>query len=235
VVLGAILAARLARGPDQANDPDPPGPAVAVPLRATMSVVVWKKADTSRGLAVDDPKALPLEAGDYMRVEAEVSRPAYLYAVYLDAAGAASPMYPWRHYDWAARPDEARRSRLALPEDPAADGTRLGPGPSGVETALVFARDEPLSAADNEAVRRLFAGARPQGKFDPLRGTVWLRLDADGTIGGAFTNDRDRGRPEQAEAGRVEDPVQRVGRLLRTDLRGLAPTAHAVCYPFRGQ
>jgi serine/threonine protein kinase len=202
--------------------------------RTTLNVSVWKKADTTRALSLDDARALPLEPGDFVRVEADTTQPAYLYALYLDAAGEAAPMYPWQHYDWSARPTEAARSQLALPEDLTKDGMKLGAGPSGIETILVFARNEPLSASENERLIAALAKSPQQQKFDPLRGTAWLRLEPSGTMAGSFSSERDRGRPQEATAGQVEDAVQRIRRLLQNELRSIATSAHAACYPFKG-
>src|SRR5205814_1505706 len=91
-------------------------------FRLRLGVRVWKKDRPDRGLGIDDAGALPLRAGDYLRIEAAVSRPAYLYVVYLDAEGVASGLFPWRKYAWNDRPEERKRSALNLPEDPVKDG-----------------------------------------------------------------------------------------------------------------
>jgi hypothetical protein len=76
----------------------------------------------------------------------------------------------------------------------------------------------------------LLSGPAQQGRFDPLRGAVWL--------GGAeerFTVAADRGRPATDAASAVADPVERLRRLLRTELAGLAEASRGVCYPFAGR
>src|SRR5205807_311615 len=75
----------------QPDGPAPPGPKDPLPPLAVkrLDIRVWKKQDTTNSLRVDDPRALPLRAGDYLRVEAELNRPAYLYLLYLDARGEA--------------------------------------------------------------------------------------------------------------------------------------------------
>ncbi len=201
------------------------------PLAAKLDVRVWKKADTSRGLALNEAGALPLRAGDWMRIEAEVDRPAYLYVIYLDAQGKASPMYPWRKYDWDDRPAERPVASLHLPENPLVDAAPLDPGPSGIESVVLLARPTPLSPEDHLTLVRLFDTVPQQGRFDPLRGAVWLEA------GGAerFGHDQDRGRPNLDAARQVQDPVERMRSLLRGELRSLSPAGRAVCYPFQGQ
>jgi hypothetical protein len=194
-----------------------------------VDVRVWKKADTSKGLTLGDAEALPLRAGDWMRVEAQSNRPAYLYVIYLDAQGEGSPLFPWREYDWNNRPAEEKRTRLHLPEDPLKDAAPLEAGPSGIEAVLLLARDEPLGAAEVSRLRELFKNKPPTAKFDPLRGPVWLGREV------RFGDDHDRGRPNSDQSGAVADPVQRVRSLVENELKGLAEEVRGVCYPFAGR
>jgi hypothetical protein len=221
----------LRPAPGPAPEAAPPGPIPETgPLTASLDVRVWKKDDKSRGLTLGKPGALPLQAGDWMRIEARASRSAYLYLLYLDARGEASPMYPWRKYKWNDRPREIKQQTLNLPEDPRKDGAPLDPGPSGIEAVLLLARDEPLTAEENSRLAKLFADAAPQDKFDPLQGAVWL----GGAEAERFSEALDRGRPNVDDAGRVEDPVERVRRLLRDEVGALGVAARGVCYPFTG-
>jgi hypothetical protein len=197
--------------------------------RAKLDVRVWKKADPSKGLDLAAAGALPLQAGDWMRIEARTNRPAYLYVVYFDAEGKASPMFPWRKDNWDDRPAEQKRSQLDLPEDPRKDGSPLTDGPSGIEAVLLLARDEPLSAEEVGRLRRLFEKAPPQGEFDPLRGAVWLGAEE------RFGNAADRGRPDHDKSRTLVDPVERMRRLVRNELKGLGGDVRGVCYPFQGK
>jgi hypothetical protein len=179
-----------------------------------------------------------------MRVEAVSNRPAYLYVLYLDARGEASPLFPWRRYDWDNRPAEEKRPRLRLPEDPLKDAAPLEAGPSGVEAVLLLARDEPLSAAEAGRLRGLFKDKPPAAKFDLLRGAVWLgrgeRLgpEVEHDSWGRevrFGNDLDRARPNYDKSGTVADPVERIRSLLRNNLKEMAEDVRGVCYPFAGR
>ncbi|HVK11095.1 MAG TPA: protein kinase [Gemmataceae bacterium] len=210
------------------QDVGPPVPVAApAPLSVALDIRVWKANDLSRGRALGDPGVLPLAAGDYTRTEVSATRPAYLYVIYLEAGGEAAPVYPWRGYHWDDRAPEAKRDKLHIPEDPTKDGAPLSPGPAGVEAYVVLARDEPLTADENAALRKLFAGAT-KGEFDRLRGAVWIGADRETR----FLVSQDRGRPDLDKTGSVTDPVERVRRLLRTDVKPLAADAAAVCYPF---
>lgn len=198
-------------------------------LSATLDVRVWKKDDTRKGLALGE-ESLPLRAGDWVRIEATTNRPAYLYLIHLDAKGEASPLFPWRKYDWNDRPAEEPRQKLHLPEGPGKDGSPLEAGPAGIEAVLLLAREEPLTAEESGQLARALKGAHQRGKVDPLRGAVWLGMDEE-----RFSAPADRGRPAVEKAGEVLDPVERVRRLLRTELRAMAETGRGVCYPFAGE
>jgi serine/threonine protein kinase len=199
------------------------------PLTARVDVRVWKKADPTKGLTLGSEGALPLRAGDWMRVEAQSNRPAYLYVLYLNARGEASPLFPWRQYDWNQRPAEEKRTRLHLPEDPRKDAAPLEAGPSGIEAVLLLARDEPLSDAEVSRLRGLFQNKPPAAQFDPLLGAVWLGREE------RFGDDHERDRPNYDKSGAVADPVQRLRILVGNELKGLAEDVRGVCYPFAGQ
>ena len=240
---------------------------LAAPLTVKVDVRVWKKTDTKIGLDLGTLGALPLQTGDWMRIEAETNRAAYLYILYVDAKGEVSPMFPWRKYNWNDLPPEAKRKQLNLPEDPTKDASPLDPGPSGIEAVLVLARDEPLSAAEVVRLRRIFekdpelvllpvSGARSVGftgaltgqgpvlaassliaeqtdpnGFDALRGAVWLGAeDCFGDV-----QDKLRAPPNQERSVAVLDPVERLRRLVRGELKELGGEVRGVCYPFQGK
>ena len=190
---------------------------------------MWKKADTRKGWPLGED-SLPLRPGDWVRIEATTNHPAYLYVIHLDAKGEASPLFPWRKYEWNDRPAEEPRQKLHLPEDPTKDGSPLEPGPAGIEAVLLLAREEPLTAEEVGQLARALKGAPQRGKVDPLRGAVWLGMEEE-----RFSVPGDRARPALEKAGEVHDPVERVRRLLRTELRAMAETGRGVCYPFAGE
>jgi hypothetical protein len=206
-----------------------PPPTPAVTAIRKLDVRIWKKEDVTKSLALADPNALPLREGDWMRIEAKITRPAYLYLIYLDAQGEATALFPWNKYSWENRPAEQKRDSLNFPEDPKVDGKPLEAGPSGIEAVLLLARDEPLSSQEARQLRQAFADVPPQGKFDALRGAVRLGEEV------LFDNDRDRGRPNLDQSGKLLDPVERMRRLVRGELKKLGGDVQGVCYPFQGK
>jgi hypothetical protein len=198
------------------------------PLTASLDVRVWKRQDRSVGLPLGDPRALPLREGDALRIEAAVSRPAYLYLIQLGTKGEAWPLFPWQKDDWNNRPVEQPRTTLQVPQNLQGIAP-LEAGPSGIETLVLLARGEPLTPEENAALARLFETAPKQGRFDPLRGAVWLS-DVEGD---RFDQERDRGRLQVDKAGQAEDPVLWVRGLLHGELRSFGQAGRAVCYPFQ--
>jgi hypothetical protein len=237
VVLAAVAAGLVWWWPSAAGV-DPPGPVPATPrevvpaapLTATLDLRAWKKEDTTNGRTLGERGVLPLRAGDYVRIEAKASRPAYLYVIYLEAEGTAAPLYPWRDDDWNNRPAERPRSELHLPDREGVDISPLAKGPSGIECVLLLAREQVLSDPENARLKQLLTGKPQRGKFDPLRGAVWLDGAAE-----RFGDDTDRARPLLAQGVATEDPVQRVRRLLTGELAPLAAVRRGVCFPFEGR
>jgi len=93
---------------------------------------------------------------------------------------------------------------------------------------LLLARNEPLPEEDMQRLWQVLDRAPPPGKFDPLRGAVWLGPED------RFGHAPDRGRPNLDQTGTVVNPVERMRRLVRGDLKKMADEVRGVCYPFRG-
>jgi tRNA A-37 threonylcarbamoyl transferase component Bud32 len=214
--------------------PTPPGEAPpsapVAPLKGVLDVRVWpkdKNRPQGQRLAAE---VLPLKAGDLLRIEASLNRPAYLYLVWLDSGGTATPLWPWLDGDWRHRPADRDRPRTAVSLPAAADqGAPLEPGPSGVEVLLLLARDEPLPAGEDLAQR--FAGLPKQGGLDPLR----TRVAAWFEDGEPVRDEPERAPINLGNSLALEDPVWRTRALLRQELRPLFPYTRAVCFTFQGQ
>ncbi|MCU0960891.1 MAG: serine/threonine-protein kinase [Pirellulaceae bacterium] len=119
--------------------------AARLPLRGQLELLVWDLAEPLRqGVALSDPRALPLRSGDRVRLTVELNQAAFAYVVWLDADGRPAPVYPWLAGDWARRPAVASAAgALALPDEPGA-GWPLRMTRDGMETLLLLARRTPL-------------------------------------------------------------------------------------------
>jgi hypothetical protein len=195
-------------------------------LHGVLDVRVWEKGNPARqGLRLHQPGALPLRPGDLLHIEARLNRPAYLYVVWLDSQGKATPVYPWQD-DWRNRPaGEQPRDRLELPEG--GRGAPLDKGPSGVETLLLLARDEPLPAGADVAA--LFAGLPKQQGPPRLQTAAWFEN------GAGVRGEADRAPLQLGKAVAIDDPVVQTQALLKGKLREWFSYTRAVCFSFQGE
>jgi serine/threonine protein kinase len=201
------------------------------PLRGSLDVRVWPKGEAHHpGRRLPEQGVLPLRPGDLLRIESELSRPAYQYLVWLSADGKATPLWPWVNNDWRNRPADRDQPRqaLSIPET-ASQSAPLDPGPSGVEALLLLARETPLPA--DEDLSQRFVGLPKQQGLDPLR----MRLAVWFENGEPVRDEPERSPINLGQTQTVEDPVWRTRALLRDELRPLFPYTRAVCFTFQGQ
>jgi len=190
--------------------PDVSPQASPASLSGTLDVLVWNSEDTARrGLSVKNAGALPLRAKDKIRVEARLSRPAYVYLLWIDSQGIAQPVYPWTPGDWAQRPSpESLTDRVNLPAR--ADEGWPMEGPPGMETLMLFARESPLP--DDVDLARLLTDL-PRQEAKNSQALVWF-------VGGQPTTnaaDRER-RPKFFDPQQIDDPVLKAQRIIQERL-----------------
>jgi serine/threonine protein kinase len=196
---------------------------VPLPLKGWIDVTVWAtKAGPRR--RINRPENLPVRPGEFLRIEMEVNRPAYLYLVWLDTEGKATPLFPWEDEDWNKRPVEKPRTRLSLPEGEG-QVAPIGGGPRGIESLLLLARETPLPADAN--LPAIFAGLPRQERPD-VAASAWFEN------GELVRNELDRGAVKLGQAAASDDPILRTQALLRTKLNELFPYTRAVCFGNRG-
>jgi tRNA A-37 threonylcarbamoyl transferase component Bud32 len=221
---GAWLLGRNGKDSDPARAvgaPGTKGAGEANSLKGYLDVWVTEKGNPRRErLMLHQAGALPLRPGDMLEYEASVNRPAYLYVVYLDTRGKATPLFPWKDYDWKQRPAEERRMLKV-------DTGELGKSPAGIESLLLLVREEPLPKEVD--LPALFAGLPKQKGLPDPRARAWF---VNGELRG---HDPDRGPPVRIGQGDPrEDVALQTQVLLRDKLRPLFPYTRAVCFAFQG-
>ncbi len=191
------------------------------PLKGSIDLRVTERNNPRRQrLLLHQPGALPLRPEDEMEYEIQVNRPAYLYLVYLDSEGNATPLFPWQNYGWKQRPAEEKRLRLFQKGS-------LRASPSGIESLLLLVRDDPLPA--HEDLLALFAGLPKQKALPDPRARAWFEN------GELVRDDPDRGPPVLIGQGDSNaDPVMLTQKLLQEKLRPLFPYTRAACFAFQG-
>jgi serine/threonine-protein kinase len=201
LLLAGIMAVLLGR--------DSGGPATA--LSGELIVRLWSPdGQHKRGLRVDEPGALPARSGERVVVEARLNQPAYVYLVWLDGQGSASPLYPWNdlriEQGLAARPAERPPQQVVY--SPTTKGWELD-AMDGLETVLLLARRTPLPPDLNLAD---LIGQLPP---TPLRhpGELAVRGGDEGQPIDSLNLGENRGLEKEAAA--IDDPLLELMQRLR--------------------
>jgi hypothetical protein len=251
VVLAAGAALALALTP-RPRGQEPPGaiaalaterPSLSSPstaLKGSIDIVVYESAvpgpdhfepsKVRQGLHLHERQALPLRPNDWIRIEAEMNRPAYLYVVWIDTDGKTTPLWPWEENDWAKlSAEQTPRDRLTLPDLVKGEAVMpLSGGPPGIESLLLLARETPLTSAENSEFVQILA--RPLAR-QPLTRVetefaVWLEN------GERVTHEPDRA-PILSKARPSGDPEVQVRSVMK-QLQSLFPYTRAVCFGNQG-
>jgi hypothetical protein len=217
LVLAPLLGAGCGLGP--ATPAEQPAP-----LKGWIDVTVTEKGNPRRQrLHLRAPGALPLQVGDEVRVEAELSRPAHAYIVWIDTRGKVLPVYPWREGEWSKRPiREEPVRRISLPEKEG-DVWGIDPGPAGLETLLLLMREQPLGP--DVDLREMLAdiGRQPMGDE---RDVAWFEN------GLPVRDEPERGLRLKSEA--LDNPVLRINALVQKRLGRHFSCTRGVTFANRG-
>jgi hypothetical protein len=133
-------------------------------------------------------------------------------------------VYPWLEGEWERPQQERAVQRLSLPEKPG-DMWPIKPGPAGMETLVLLARETPLPREVDLAKALGDLGAQPL--LDEMD-VAWFEN------GELERGDPERG-PNLKEPREGSSPVLRTQGLLRERLKGLGFTyTQAVTFANRG-
>jgi hypothetical protein len=226
-----VLAALVAASGIGVNHAPAPasGQAAPEPLKGVLHLRVDDPANPNRrNLRLDQPRVFPLKAGDRFRIEARLSRPAYLYLFWLGSDAKVAPIYPWKSGRWDARPErEAKIDRLELPAD-ADKSWEIPTGSPGMETLLLLVREaSPLPLRDEEKLARLLSDTRISSSV-LIKEAVWLENGREITL-----DPRDRALPS-TKTRKSDDPVLRIRRLLSEKVQPLGDYYQAIVFPSLG-
>ncbi len=196
-------------------------------LKGTIDVRVWDPDDERRhGLSLHEPAARPLKTDDLVRVEARLSRPAYVYILWVDSAGTVLPLFPWQPGDWGSRPlHESPVSQVSLPA--AADEAWPLEGATGIETLLVLVRDSPLPAEVD--LKQALSSLPLQSAESPKS----LNEFVNGQVVYPHQS-TDRG-PQLNDPQKIDDSILAAQRIIQEKIGEHFPYTHAVCFANGGE
>ncbi len=199
------------------------------PLKGVLHLRIDDPANPGRrNLRLDQPRVLPLKAGDRFRIEARLSRPAYLYLLWIGSDGKVSPIYPWKSGHWDASPEpEAKIDRLELPTN-ADKAWEIPAGSPGVETLLLLVREaSPLPPRHEENLAGLLSDTRVSSSV-LIKEAVWLEDGREITL-----DPQGRALPS-TKTRKSDDPVLRIRRLLSDKVQPLGDYYQAIVFPSQG-
>jgi serine/threonine protein kinase len=190
-----------------------PPPHVPTEFKGSIDVVVFDPDDGQRQNArLNQPGVLPLKPGDRFAVEAEISPPAYLYILWIDADGSVDPVYPWRRGHWDDRPAEEKPveqvRRPALSERPFGGTFGIKESQPGMETLVMLARKTPLPRGVDLKAE---LGAVPPQKMRTMHSTAWCEN------GRVVTNEVGRSAVDWDDE-KTDDPVWATQEQIRSRL-----------------
>jgi hypothetical protein len=211
VLTGVVgLTVLFLRNPPPREQPEPPAP----PFDAQV-VVAISSADRSKpDVQLEEPRgALPVLAGERMRLTVQVTEPAYCYCLWIDGRGNVVPLYPWND-DGAVEvkdvntPPPARRPTKVLFSPVSIGSGWTFDRHGGLETILFLARRTPPEG--DLRLGDLLAGMPPTRMRGPNELAV-LRFDRDQSAAATILA-RDRG--SEADAQEIDRPLlERMAKL----------------------
>lgn len=110
-----------------------------------------------------DSNLLPLRAGDFVRLQAKLSKPSHVAAVWVTSEGEFFPLHPPGDFNWSTFSEAANGIQVNLPSD-----SEMGyplDTPTGVETAIFFLREKEFGKEELEAIREKCAATESPCRF----------------------------------------------------------------------
>jgi len=227
LVLAAVLAAAAigsARAPAPAS-----GQAAPEPLKGVLHLRVDDVADSRRrDLRLDQAGVLPLKAGDRIRIEARLDRPAYLYLFWIGSDGKVGPIYPWTEGKWEQRPAREQKAKTVILSATTDQAWTMPAGGAGIETLVLLAREHSvLAQRDAEKLAKL-ASSSPVSTSSLIKEAVRLENGREITL-----DLHDRSAPTN-KTRKSDDPALRIRRLLNDQVQPLGDYCHALIFPSAG-
>jgi serine/threonine protein kinase len=244
LLLGSLVYAVWHLMPAPDSRPSVPAPVstptIKQPMKGRIDLLVVKSKDgRRRRLRLADRGALPVRAGDEIRIEARIDRPVYLYLFWLGSEGKVAPLYPWKDHDWLTRPTDERRVTGAELPEVADDVWTMPTSAPGLETLVLLAREDSPLPREDESKLAEGLSISPVALPVEMKGAVWLE-DGQEVIFNPGHGGRElggeplsRGIPSPTPR-KSDDPVLRIRAILSDRIQPLCSYSQAVLFPSEG-
>jgi len=202
-----------------------PSVGVVPPIKLTGEIEVFvaarpEKADLSTlfktGVSISAPGQLPLRHGKYVRLEARLNRPAFVYLLWVDTEGSVLPLFPWD----AEHSRKLWNAPLVASFDQPVQEVQVpslkhagfkAVGASGFQTVLLLARSTPLN---DEVDLQALLGNLPAM---PLVEVAWLGDQKRGLVLGDAAETEDPWLCKLEERLQPHFELIRILRFAQTD------------------
>jgi hypothetical protein len=196
-----------------ASAPGPTAPGLVEPLSGDLSVQVWSPQGhgPKQGWKVDDSESLPVLNGERVHLQVRLNRAAYVYLLWVTSEGKVLPLYPWSDPKLGFAGPISEPAPTAVVHCPVQlDAGWPVTGVSGLETALLLARETPLP---QDIVLEREIGRVPASRAFSPREVVWLEYARGRPVARRLDLDhRDLGLNETQ---RIDDPILNMMERLR--------------------
>jgi hypothetical protein len=169
------------------------------------------------------------------RIEAHLTRPAYLHLFWIDTQGSFYPLHGWVKDTWQPLPSLAVASSLLVPADDPVQGPQWLPleGPAGTETVVLLARTVPLDRPQESqlpqmggALETRLREAAQKMPSDPARAHEFTYRQEE-----IVNRTRGPGKPVPVS----DDPLALLQLLLRDHLGPYFTLVRALSFANRGR
>jgi hypothetical protein len=194
----------------------------------------WWDAAAGRWRSLSEPGSLPMPTSTRFRIEAHLTRPAYLYLLWIDTQAKLFRMHGWAEGSWQPLASLAPVSSLQLPQDDPERGPQSIPleGPAGTESVVLLARLTPLDHPLNALWPNLSEGLEGQ------LGDAVAKLPPDPARGYEFTCRQEEFADSTKGPGKPmpvsDDPLALLQLVLREGVGRHFALVHALSFANRG-
>jgi hypothetical protein len=182
------------------------------PLSGQFTLRIYSVDGEYRGKVGEDPDVLPVRNNERVHLEVRLNQPACVYLLWVDSQGNVDPLYPWMHGFGFSNLPRAGALVQELQSPPELNKGWRVVGPSGLETAMLLVRRNPLPAEGAKDLERMI-GKLGASRFRNPKECAVLRWDL-GQLSIAQEMGQNRGLDK--EAAEIDEPLLALMQRLQS-------------------